>query len=71
MPPEMQGCIKFLISPLWKGKFIKSVGEEYQMVEKEGNIIVVGKNITWKKNERGSNIIFHIVLRLLGRTSSW
>ena len=28
------------------------------------------KNITWKKKERGSNIIFLIILRLLGRISS-
>ena len=45
-----------------RGKFIKSVGE--------GNIMAVGKNITWKKAEGESNIIFSKVLRLLGRISS-
>ena len=35
----------------------------------EGNIMAVGKNITWKKRERGSIIIFPIILRLLGRIS--
>ena len=29
-----------------------------------------GKNITWKKRERGSNIAFPIILRLLGGISS-
>ena len=50
-----------------EGKFIKSVGEEYQ----------VGKVISWmwgriisKKKERGSKIIFPIIFRLLGRISS-
>ena len=32
----------------------------------EGNIMDLGKNITWKKRRRGSNIIFPIILRLLG-----
>ena len=32
--------------------------------------MVVVKNITWKKRERGSNIIFPIILRLLGGISS-
>ena len=32
--------------------------------------MAVGKNITSKKNERGSNIIFLIVLRLFGSVSS-
>ena len=29
--------------------------------------MAVGKNITWNKSKRGSNIIFHIILRQLGR----
>ena len=32
------------------------------------NIMDVGKNITWR--ERGINIIFSIIIRLLGRISS-
>ena len=31
------------------GEFIKSVGEEYQVVKGEGDVMAVGKNITWKK----------------------
>ena len=42
---------------------IKSKGEECQ---EKGNTIAVGKNITW---ERGSNTIYIILLRLLGRIS--
>ena len=30
-----------------------------------------GKNITWKKERGRSNIIFPIILGLLGRISSW
>ena len=30
----------------------------------------MGKYITWKKRERGDNIIFPIILRVLGRISS-
>ena len=32
--------------------------------------MVVGKNIKWEKREKGSNIIFAIILMLLGRISS-
>ena len=31
-----------------------------------GDIMAAGKNITWKKGKGGSNITFHIILRLLG-----
>ena len=50
--------------------FIKSVGEEYQVVR--GGILYtyVGKNITLKKRERESNFILPILLRLVGRISS-
>ena len=42
---------------------------------KEGNTMSVGKNVTWKQREKGSNTILtlefkKIVLRLLGRISS-
>ena len=43
-----QESIKFLI---------KSVGEEYQVLKGGGNIMAVGKNMMWKKGERGSKII--------------
>ena len=33
--------------------------------------MAVGKNIAWKKRERGSNLISHIMLRFSGRISSW
>ena len=32
--------------------------------------MAVGKNITCKKKDRGSNIIFPIIFRLFGRVSS-
>ena len=32
--------------------------------------MAVGKNKTWKKGKRGSNIIFPIILKLLGRILS-
>ena len=35
--------------------------------KKDGNIMAAGKNITW---EKGNNIIFPIILRLLGRILS-
>ena len=52
----MTGYIKFLIPPPWWG-----------ILTGEGNILAVGKNIKW---ERGSNIIFPVILSLLGRKSS-
>ena len=33
--------------------------------------MAVGKNIAWKKRERGSNITFSIIFGLFGRISSW
>ena len=33
-------------------------------------MMAVGKDITWKKRERGSNIIFPIISRLLGSISN-
>ena len=33
------------------GEFVKSVGEEYQVLKRGRNIKAVGKNITWKKDE--------------------
>ena len=49
-------------------KFIKSVGKNIKWGRGEGNIIAVGTNI--EKWDKGSNIIFPIILRLLGRISS-
>ena len=51
------------------GKFIKCVGEEYQVVKGEENFMAVGTNITGVGKGKGSNIIFPIILRLLGRIS--
>ena len=33
--------------------------------------MIVGKNVTWKKREKGSNIIFPIILRLFGKNIKW
>ena len=57
---SLQGCVKFLI-PLQGGgeKFIKSNGEEYQVMKRGRKYHVVGKNI-----------IVPIILRLLGTISN-
>ena len=47
------------------GEFIKSIGEEYQVVKKERNGIITGK-----KEKEESNIFFHMILRQLERISS-
>ena len=62
-----QGCIKFL--PPSGGKFIKYVGEEYKVVKRGRECHVCGKEYNVEKRERGSNIVFPIILRLLGRIS--
>ena len=64
--PELQdqGRIKFLIPPS---------GEEYQIVKRGREYhgcVDCGSLKGGKKMERGSNIIFPIILRLLGRISS-
>ena len=48
---------------------IKSVGEEHKVVKSRREYQAVEKNKR-EKRERGSNIIFPITLRLLGRISS-
>ena len=59
-----QECIKSSLFPPWDEKFIKYVGEEYQVVKRGRNIFAAGKKII----KRGSNIIFPLILRLLGRS---
>ena len=56
-----QGCIKLII---------KYVGKEYQVLKRGREYHGFGENITWKKRDRGSNVIFSSILRLLGRRSS-
>ena len=53
-----------------RGKFIKSVGEEYQVVKRRKNYYGCGEEYNMEKRERGSNIIFPIILWPLGRISS-
>ena len=57
------GVYKVLIHPPWR-EFIKSVGEEFQVVKRGREY-----NGCWEeynvKRARGSNIIFPIILRLL------
>ena len=57
----IQWCIKYVI---------KSVGEEYQVVkwERDYHGFVEENNV--EKRERGSNFIFPMTLRLLGRILS-
>ena len=60
----MQGCIRFLIP----GN-IKSVGEEYQVVKRGRTYHGCGEEYNVEKRQRGSNVIFPVILRLLGRIS--
>ena len=55
--------------PFW-GKFIKYVGEEYHVFEEVEEISIMAVECTVEKREKGSNVIFPITLRLLGRISS-
>ena len=64
-----QGCIKFLI-PGGGWEFIKYVGEEYQVVKRGKEYYYCGEEYNIEKRERGRNIIFPTILRLLGRISS-
>ena len=52
------------------GEFIKSVGEEYQVVKRGRDYHVCWEESNKEKRENGSNIIFPMILRLLRRTSS-
>ena len=51
--PVQAGLYKVPKSPPpWRvGKFIKSIGEEYHVVKREGNVMASGKNITWNKGK--------------------
>ena len=54
--------------PHGEGKFIKSVGEEYQVMKGGSEYHGCGEEYDVEKG--GSNIIFPIILRLLGRILS-
>ena len=49
-------------------QFIKSAGEEYQFVKREGNIVAVGKIITWK-NGKQCHLPFNI--EAVGKNIKW
>ena len=50
--------------PLTPKKFIKSVGEEYQVVKRRRECNGCGEENNVEIRERGNNIIFPIILRL-------
>ena len=52
------------------GEFIKSVGEENQVVKRVREYHGCGEEFNVEKKKRGSNTIFPIILRLIGRISS-
>ena len=52
------------------GGVINFVGEEYQVVMRGREYHGGGEEYNVEKSERGNNIIFPIILRLLGRISS-
>ena len=56
--------------PALGGKFIKSVGEEYQVGKRGREYHGCGEEYNVEKRERGNNVIFPIKLRLLERTSN-
>ena len=53
-------------SSRWQGKFIKGVGEEYQVLRRGREYHGYGEEYNVEKRE--SNIIFPIILRLKGRS---
>ena len=66
----VQGCLQFLI-PSRGGGVSKSAGEEYQVEKRRReNHCCLEELKHEKKSQRGSNIIFPLILRLLGRKSS-
>ena len=52
------------------GGFIKYIGEEYQIAKRRRKFHGCGEEYNLEKREKGRNIIFPIVFRLLGRISS-
>ena len=56
---------------MYKVPYLKSVGEEYQVVKRGREYHGCGEQYNLKKRERGSNMIFSMILRLFGRVSSW
>ena len=52
------------------GEFIKSVWEEFKVAKRGREYHGCGEEYNVEKRERGSNIIFPIILRLLERISS-
>ena len=67
---NIQGCIKFLITPLGRGSLSSLLGKNIKLCRGEGNIMDVGKNRFLEKRIRLCNIICSTILRLLGRISS-
>ena len=55
--------------PPFLGGFFTSVGEEYQVVKRRRECQCCGEEYNMIKRERGSIIVFPIILRLLGRIS--
>ena len=47
------------------GEFIKSVGEEYKVVNWEENIMAVGKNITWKGKGKRKGNHYHLPYNIM------
>ena len=56
-----QGCLKFLILPMVTEEFIKSVGEESQVVKRGREYHGCGEKFIVEKRERGNNIIFTVI----------
>ena len=60
----MLGCIEFLIPPGPEGgKFVKSFGEEFQVVKRGREFKGFWEEYHVEKRVRGSNIICSIILR--------
>ena len=64
-------CLPRSGGPTWEGEFIKSVGEEYQIVKRGKEYHGCGKEYNVENRVRRSNIIFPMIFMLLKSITSW
>ena len=67
---EARGVYSSLSPPGGRGKFIKCVGEEFQVVKRRREYHGCGEEYNLEKMERGSNSVLSIILMLLGKILS-
>ena len=64
-------CVMLYIVPYPLGGVFKSVGEEYQVVKRGREYHGFGEEYNAEKSERGSNIIFPIILNAVWKNKEW